>query len=65
MSKSEEFESGCFNLFGCYVANKPRKKPTNTHGYRQIKYCNGTTYTGETKDMFFRRCYGRIWGNDI
>ena len=58
MSKSEEFESGCYNPFFCYVVNKPRKKPQNTHGYRQIK--NGTTYTGETKDMFFGRCYGRI-----
>ena len=55
MSNKEEFESGCFNPLFCYVVNKPRKKPPNTHGYRQIKYCNGT-YTGETKDKFFGRC---------
>ena len=64
MSKSEDFESGCFNPCCCYVENKPRKKLPNKHGYRKIKYCNGT-YIGETKDMFFRRCYGRILGNDI
>ena len=61
MSNKEEFESGCFNPLFCYVVNKPRKKPPNTHGYRQIKYCNGT-YTGETKDKFFGRCregYGK------
>ena len=56
MSESEEFESGCCNPFCCYVVYKPIKELTNTHGYRQIKYLNGTTYTGETKDMFFGRC---------
>ncbi|MBQ7552054.1 MAG: hypothetical protein IJT15_01220 [Rickettsiales bacterium] len=53
MSNSEDFESGCFNPFCCYVENKPRKK--KPHGYRKIKYCNGT-YIGDTKDTFFGRC---------
>ena len=63
MSKSEDCESVCFNPCCCNIADKPRKKPPNTHGYRKYTFNNGDVYEGEWKEGV-KEGYGKYTSKD-